>query len=354
MPHFRARVFVQYALLAVIIFAMQAPVMAAADIDQLYREGVKARLDGRAAEATVIFGRALELQPDNTDLLLQQGLALSASDRDEAAVPILERVLQLAPDYADASEALDRIKARRLQEQETTEIGPRFRLDVGASHSNLSGNRPSWKESSYRLAYKLAPETTISAGIDISRRYNNTDTYAELRVDKGLSGRLAAYLYAGGAVNADFLPKTAVGLGGEYRLNGLKGMHSTYALLDLRYARYTTGDTWTAKVGVRQYLSQDRVWVTVSSINTRDENRRYLSGFSVRMDWQVKPDLRLLAGFANAPETSEGLTLRTRSFFGGVVYDFTPKFGINLGLAHEKRSGFYDRNNISAGLTYRF
>lgn len=57
---------------------MVAPVWAAsaAKVERLYQEGVNLRLEGRPAEASVIFSQALALQPDHVDLLLQQGLAL--------------------------------------------------------------------------------------------------------------------------------------------------------------------------------------------------------------------------------------------------------------------------------------
>ncbi|MFA5702005.1 MAG: YaiO family outer membrane beta-barrel protein [Advenella sp.] len=343
---------------------MVAPVWAAsaAKVERLYQEGVNLRLEGRPAEASVIFSQALALQPDHVDLLLQQGLALSASGRENEAVPVLERVLQLAPNYTDAQEALARIEARRLASQETaspafvptSSTEPRFRLDIGASHSHLSGDRPSWKEGGIRLAYKASPDTTLSAGVDISRRYNKTDRYGELRADHRLSERLSGYAYVGGTPNAHFLPKVAAGLGGQYRLNKSAGFNSTYALLNLRFARYNTGDTWSANAGLVQYLSEDRIWVTATSINTRDEKQRFMSGFSLRMDFQVKPDLRLLGGFANAPESSDGITLRTRTYFVGAVYDVSPVFGFNLNLSHEKLSRIYDRNTVSIGLTYRF
>lgn len=359
MNHRRLGACVVYALLSLF---MAVPVWAAslAKVERLYQEGVNLRLDGRPAEATVIFSQALALQPDHVDLLLQQGLALSASGRDNEAVPVLERVLQLAPNYTDAQEALARIEARSLPPQESalpassSSLEPRFRLDMGASHSHLSGGRPFWKEGSFRLAYKASPDTTISGGVDISRRYNNTDTYGELRVDHRLAERSSGYAYAGGTSNARFLPKVAAGLGGQYRLNKSAGFHSTHALLNVRFARYNTGDTWSANAGIVQYLSEDRVWITATSINTRDENRRFQSGFSLRMDWQAKPDLRVLAGFANAPESSDGITLRTRTYFAGAVYDVSPVFGLNLNVSHDKLSGIYDRNTVSVGLTYRF
>ena len=334
--------------LLMLLFGVMAWASTTHNIDRLYQEGVRARLDGRPAEAIVFFSQAL---------VLQQGLALSASGRDNEAEPVLQRVLQLAPNYTDAQQALERIQARRRQVPEKVlpdSMEPRYRLDLGVTRSHLSGDRPYWKEGGFRLSYKANEETTISGGMDISRRYNKTDTYGELRVDHRFADRLTGYLYVGGTPSADFLPKAAVGLGGEYRLNNSAGPNATYALLNLRFSRYNTGNTWSAYAGIRQYLGDDHVWITVNSINARDEKQRFQSGFSLRMDWQAKPDLRLLAGFANAPESSDGLTLRTRTFFMGGVYDVSPVFALNLNLAHEKLSGIYDRNSVRVGLTYRF
>jgi YaiO family outer membrane protein len=338
--------------------AMAAPAFASTDVSQLYEEGVKARLAGHPEAAIPIFAQALAIEPDNADLLLQQGLAMSATGRDDVAMRLFKQVLQIAPAYTDASEALARIQARQARAVDAAAgvvpEGRRFRLDVGAGHSDLSGGRPSWNEGTFRLAYRLSPSTAISGGVDVSRRFNDTDTYGELRVDQRVSDRLDGHLYAGGAPAAHFLPRAALGVGGQYRLNAVGGASSTYGALSLRYARYVSGDVWSAQAGIVQYLNGDRLWLTATSINTLDETKRYLGGYLLRVDWQVQPRLRLLAGYANAPESSDGRTVRTRSVFGGAVYDFTAAFGINLTVAREKRQELYDRNSIAAGLTYRF
>lgn len=344
--------------MALLSWAMAAPAIAAADVDRLYQEGVKARLAGHPEAAIPFFSQALAIEPNNADLLLQQGLAMSATGRDDEAQRLFEAVLRVAPDYADASDALARLHARRAQAKAATAdaIGqePRFRLDAGGSHSSLSGDRPSWKEGTFRLAYKASSRTTISGGMDVSRRFDHTDTYGELRVDHRVSDRLYSHLYAGGAPDAHFLPKTALGLGGQYRLNAQAGPSSTYGSLSLRYARYASGEVWSAQAGLVQYLNQDRIWLTATSINTIDERKRYLGGYLLRVDWQLQPKLRVLAGYANAPESGDGMTVRTRSVFGGAVYDFTPTLGVNLTMSREKREGLYDRNSVAAGLTYRF
>ncbi|MGB3290471.1 MAG: YaiO family outer membrane beta-barrel protein [Burkholderiaceae bacterium] len=344
---------------ALVLCGATLPASAQPEVERLYNEGVKARLAGHPETAIPIFSQALAIEPNNADLLLQQGLAMSAVGRDDEARRLFEAVLRIAPNYTDASEALERLRARQAHARAVAagelEPGePRFRLDAGGSHSTLSGDRPSWKEGSFRLAYKASSRTTVSGGVDVSRRFDNTDTYGELRVDHRISDRLDGHLYAGGTPNAHFLPKTAMGLGGQYRLNATAGTGSTYGLLNLRYARYLTGEVWSAHAGLIQYLNQDKIWLTATSINTLDENKRYLGGYMLRVDWQVQPKLRLLAGYANAPESDNGITVRTRSVFGGAVYDFSPVFGVNLTASREQREGLFDRDTIGVGLTYRF
>ncbi|MBO1114246.1 YaiO family outer membrane beta-barrel protein [Bordetella petrii] len=360
--------------------------MPAQTAEQLYLDGVRARRAGHTDEAIELLSRAAAAEPRNADVLLQRGLAQADAGCLEAARADLNEVLRLAPDYADARLALARIalrenqtaqaqaqlqkvltvepanrEARLLQARLLVQSGrvqaaerPRFRLDINGSLSHLSNDLPHWREGAVRLAYAANDRTTYSGGMDVSHRFGTTDTYIEGRVDHQFTGRLAAYVYAGGTPDASLLPEVALGSGISARLQQPGGRHATFATLDGRFARYVTGNVWSLNPGLVQYLASDRLWLTARWINTLDEQNHYLTGWSLRADWQAWDRARLLAGYANAPESSDGITVRTRAIYGGLAYDLDERNSIQLIGAHEKRAGLYDRNSITLGLTTRF
>lgn len=384
--------------------AAQAPT-----VEQLYLEGVRARQAGRPQQAIEILSRAVVAQPENSDVLLQRALALSDVGRLDEARADLSHVLRLAPDYTDARLALARIALREkhpaqaedqaqqvlsshpdnseawivlgdsLREQRrepdareayeravqlqpdsvaaqrlAVEQAPRFRLDINGSLSHLSNDLPHWREGAIRLAYAANERSTYSGGVDVSHRFGTTDTYIEGRIDHQFSSSLGAYAYVGGTPDAEFLPEVALGGGLSVRLHDMAGRNATFGTLDGRFARYVTGNVQSLNPGFVQYLVGDRIWLTGKWVNTWDERDHYLTGWSLRADWQAWDRMRFLVGYANAPESSDGVTVRTRAVYGGLAYDLNDRNSIQITGAHEKRDGLYDRNSVTVGLTVRF
>jgi YaiO family outer membrane protein len=296
---------------------------------------------GQAQAAEKIYRERLARAPSDAQALIGLGDSLREQRRDAEARQAYARANELQPGST---------ASRRLALPEQ----PHWRLDLNAGLSYLSNDLPDWREGSIRLAYSADARTTYSGGTDVSHRFGTTDTYLEGRVDHQFTRRLAAYAYAGGTPDASFLPQIALGGGLSARLQQ-PGIHNpTFATLDGRYAHYVTGTVWSLNPGVVQYLDSDRIWLTGKWINTRDEQSRYLTGWSLRADWQVRERLRLLAGYANAPESSDGITVRTRAVYGGLVYDLNDRNSVQVTAAREERTGLYNRNSITVGWTVRF
>ncbi len=68
----------------------------------------------------------------------------------------------------------------------------------------------------------------------------------------------------------------------------------------------------------------------------------------------LRNDLRVFMGYADAPETSLGVTVRTRSLFGGLVYDVSDALAVRLSSAYEQRPGLFNLRSYTAGVTYKF
>jgi YaiO family outer membrane protein len=310
-----------------------------AEARELHAHLLLAKGDARNSESEY---RALaHEQPGNASALIGLGDSLRAQWRDNEARAVYREAATLAPD----SVAPQRV---RLPDHQ------RFRLDVNGEYSSLSNGLPPWQEGSVRLAYSIDDNNVVSIGTDVSRRFDMTNIYSELRLDHRYSDRLSAYLYGGGTPDASILPEVAAGTGVQWRLNQVAGKRSTFATLDVRYTLYETGRIWSGNVGAIQYLGDDQVWVTAKWINTLDERNRYLTGYALRADWQAWRRLRLLAGFADAPESDQGVTVRTRAFYAGALFDVSDSLAINVSAARELRPQLYDRDVVGLGMTVKF
>lgn len=231
----------------------------------------------------------------------------------------------------------------------------RWRIDLDGSHSHLTGDRPSWKEASARIGYETRPGTAISGGVQFADRYSQDDTYFDVRIDHKFSASTSVYLQAGATPDADFLPEWSLGAGGAQRIIERNGwVASTVATVDGRVSEYTTGTVQTYSTGVEQYFMDGRMWLTFRWLHLIDGDGDYHNGYLVRGDVVFNDSLRIFAGYADAPESDQGLTFVSRSVFGGAVFALDERIDLKFSLAHEERVGLFDLNSLSMGLTYRF
>lgn len=362
------------ALLAALFLSAAAPA-AAQSGEEAYRQGVAARVAGSHLEAARLLEQAVRAEPANADARLQLGLALLALGRLDEAEAAFRRTLALAPGYADARIGLARVAQRRgdfrrgLAELEPVEAAndearllrgqlaagmadaAEWRMDIDASHSELSGSRPDWREGSLRLSYKASPLTTVSGGVEIARRFGLTDTYGEVRLDRRFSSGASGFVFLGATPNAAFRPEWQLGLGGAVRVR--EGPAPTIFTFEARQARHRSGDIQAFTPGVEQYVANGRAWLTARWINIFDQDGDRHDGWLGRGDIVATPRLRLFAGAADAPDTSEGIVIDTFSLFGGLSYDLTDHVSVRASLTHEDRET-HDRLQLGLGAGWRF
>jgi len=203
-----------------------------------------------------------------------------------------------------------------------------------------------------RTASQATPAPLVPAGLEFARRFGRNDTYGELRIDRRFSPGANGYVFFGATPNADFRPEWQVGLGGGVRVND--GPAATVLTLDAAHAEYRTGDIQTLSPGIEQYLANGNAWISARWINIWDEDGGHQSGWPTRGDVLATPRLRLFAGLADAPDTSEGVVVDTFSVFGGLSYDMSDRSTLRLSLAHEDRDTGSDRFQVGLGMGWRF
>lgn len=340
-----------------------------------YDDAVAARQAGDAERAVSLLRPIVSANPGNADAQVQLGLALLALDRLDEAEQAFKQALATAPDYADARVGLARIAQRRgdnaaaLAELDQVDAsyadaialrrqlasgaaGPDWHFDLDGSYSALERGQSDWQQLALQLRRQIIPATTLGGRVEIARRFDNTDVYGELRVDQVLADGVTAYLGVGATPGADFLPEWQVSLGGAARVRD--GGSATVLTLDAREARYAAGDVQTISPGIEQYLADGRIWLTGRWINIFDEDGDHQSGFLVRADALATDRLRLFAGYSDAPDTSEGVVLDTRTFFGGAALELDPRTTLRLSAAREDRKTGADRTEFSLGVGLAF
>lgn len=363
------------ALIVGLSLALAWPTAAFAQAASGYDEAIAARRAGNPERAVSLLRPIVAASPGNADAQVQLGLGLLALDRLDEAEQAFKQALATAPNYADARVGLARIAQRRgdnaaalaeldrvdpnyadaaaLRRQLTGETpGAGWHFDLDGSYSALERGQPDWQQLSLQLRRQVTPATTLGGRVEIARRFDNTDVYGELRVDQVLADGVTAYLGVGATPGADFLPEWQVSFGGTARVRD--GGSATVLTLDAREARYAAGDVQTISPGIEQYLADGRIWLTGRWINIFDEDGDHQSGFLVRADGMATDQLRLFAGYSDAPDTSEGVVLDTRTFFGGAALQLDPRTTLRLSAAREDRETGVDRTEFSLGVGLAF
>lgn len=335
------------AALAASLAAGSVPAVAAQGQPDGYEAGVAARLAGDHARAIALLQTLVAREPANADAHLQLGLALMAAGRPDQAGLSLRRVLELAPNYQDAKDALARLDRQRTA---VRQAGHRWQADLDGAYSSLDRSQPDWFDAIAQLRHRLDGGATVAAIIETSRRFGVSDTYGEFRLEQRLGGGASFWGSIGGTPDADFRPEWQVAAGGSVPASA--GPFATVLTAEARLAEYRSGRVAMLSPGIEQFIGGGS-WLTARMINVFEGGKHH-GGWLARGDWMASEDVRLFAGAADAPDTSEGVVTPVFSLFGGISAAVTNRSRLRLSVAHEDRAGSGERTQVAVGMGYRF
>jgi YaiO family outer membrane protein len=362
------------------LFSMPAR---AAQADELYRAGVAARFDQRFDEAFRLLIRALRLQRENADIRVQLGFAQSAAGRLDEARAAFEQAVFYAPDYVDAHLGLARLAfwrgdpdeagkhlatARRvdpgnaeavlLAQQLAHARAPSdrtWRFDIGATASDLSDALPAWKERTITLSRKVSADLTLAAAVRSAARFGAADSYFEGRIDYRFNQEIRAWLFVGSTPSADFLPKTALGIGASAKVGQNQGWFGPSVLSgEIATFHYRDDDIIRLNPAVQLYLLERRAWVTLQAVATSSAKAGWSGGYVVRGDHKLNDRLRIFAGYGDAPDLSDGEVIASRSMFGGIAVALSDCVSAVLSASRTELDGAYSRNEASLAISVEF
>lgn len=348
-------------------------VVEAAPTPPAYSEAVALRTSGRAQEAATAFEALARERPADADIWLNLGLSYLALQRYQDADNALERTLALAPDYADARLAyarsalfngrpdLARERLGALPGQEATalrgqidsartDLQVRWRLDLSYARSELSNGLGHWTSAGVALG-RRGERVSLNLSAEHTTRFGVDDLYVEGLAARRVGADGEAYVAVGGGPDADYRPEIAF-RGGVSAPVASSGAWSARLGADASWARYRAGEV----KSLQPYLTlgwKARAAFTVRSVNTLDENDDYRAGYTVRLEAWPAPRLRLHAGWADAPESSDGRTVTVRAASAGLALDLNAVTAVSFTGVHEMRDA-YDRDELALALTRRF
>lgn len=298
--------------------------------------------EGEARMAEAQFQAILKREPDNSEALVGLGDAQRARGDDRAARTSYGKALSFDPDSADIHQRLAQPPPKK------------WRADIGTELSHLSGGMSSWTDSSFGLAYTPQPGTTIGGRTRVSTRYGETDVQIEARIDHAFSQDFSAYGTVAVTPDADFLARFSVGGGAYWRAYAPSGSWGPLVLtLDGRHDIFADTSVSTVSPAAQLFFFDQKLGLQVRWIHSINDEGTTANGYALRTDLAATDRLRILAGYSDAPEISEGTLVDTKTIFTGFSYDLSEALTLRGNYAFEHREAF-DRITYGLGLSVRF
>jgi YaiO family outer membrane protein len=318
--------------------------------DPLIAEARISSWQGRYDRADSILKPIIVKDPGNTDALTAEAYVDYYRNHLDAAAASFSTVLAAHPDDTEASDGLKLVHAA----QESGE-GFQWIFDAGYEHSTFARqSQQNWSNEFVQITRLFDHgETAVHARYEHYDEFLTTDSYYEIGIDHSFEPYLTGYLYAGHTLDASFHPTWKTSAGGTVRMNTPDGLNPVLWLtLDAREEDYSQADFLDVNPGIRvEYMD----WaLSPNLVAVRQWGSQPVFGFNARIDTPNWDGFHFYAGYADAPDTENAVTVYTATIYGGASYDVTDALTLRLGYAHDDRADSYIRHVIDASLTYRY
>lgn len=305
---------------------------------------------GEHARAGRLFRQVLERDPNSSEALL--GVAdLAIADGDVARA---EAVLAQA---RSAGAAPDEIAVREERLAALQQAGrAQWRLTLGAEYSRLQRiDLDDWKEAFAYIERAKTGEPTFLLFLHAAERFSKRDRFIEGTVRFDAGKHVEPRLSAGLGPGADFLPSRRVRAGLSARLYAADAaLAAGVADIEARRSYYREGTVEDLLLRYDQYIAGDAFILSPGLSTTWAADGTRTVGWSIRAVVTPAPGLRLGAFYADAPETSEGVTADTVARGGFVSLDVDDRHTLRLDGGVEDRQDSYRRISAAVSVTRRF
>jgi YaiO family outer membrane protein len=255
------------------------------------------------------------------------------------------------PDFPNANPA-----AHRPNPSQITDNTPEYHRPIEIySAANLSritylgsGQTSSWTSLSLGLVAPIKQHSALTFEATRDHRFGLSDVQAMAQFDTTFSPKLSAHLAATLTPNTHFKAKHSVSAGADYAIT-----RQFVGSLDARIATYGTGSFTTISPSIHFYPKKSPFELAATWINIWDPTGNHTQGYAVNATYNISETKRLLAGYANYPDTESGITRRVDSLFIAAVWPLTARLNLRITAEHEVRELTYRRNGITLSLSWR-
>ena len=311
--------------------------------------------DSQHKAAANAYKDLMSAYPGNPDI--ENGYAYLEYYRgnyDQADI-FFNNILAKYPDYEDARNGLVRTQAAR--EEAKRNRGHTWRIDsnIGLSSFDGSNGRPDqqdWNDQSLRVEY-IPGKIAVSGQAVRYERFGLTDIQLTAGARSNNNSAWDWEIGGGFTPSAEFRPDvTALGrLGHKYKLEGGATLHGSVGYQIDDYD--STGSISTLTPQLMVYLENGAV-LTGRVIHSMKKGQSDQTGFLTSALVPLVDRLSARIGYANAPETVNGIVIDTESVFGGFTYELTDTTDIHATYARDDRENTYIRDGFNVGLTQRY
>lgn len=365
--------------------------------DQLLKESIDAKKTQNFELAISKLIKANQLQPNNSDILVQLGFNYYALTQLEQAKKSFESALDIAPNYVDAQYGLVSVvlakdpnhpeKAKLLLDKylnltpnDEQLLSLQANIDnikknthywnivLSGTHSRLSKSLPNWNEVDLALSYRLSQQNTITGHFTQANRFHSNDQKIGLTYWHTFNNKAYGYLSGSVATSKKFYATYTITSGGDYQLFSPYNdqINSFHITLDAKLDHYNDGNIKTISPGIEQFFFNDRLSIAGKWYNTFDQDNHHMSGYLFKTTISPTEELHLFAGYANSQETSDRSIkfnrslIKVKSHFIGLSYDISNSITGFVNYNNEERvqtnhsRKLYTKKTLGCGIKWTF
>ncbi len=288
--------------------------------------------------------------PGNPDVENGYGyLEYYRGNYDQADI-FFNNIIANHPNYDDARTGLERTQAAR--EAAKRNRGHQWRVDGNVGISSFSNGQQDWNDQSLRVEY-IPGKIAVSGKVVRYERFGLNDIQLTAGVRSNNDSNWDWEIGGGFTPSADFRPDvSALGrIGHKFKLQGGTTLHGSVGYQIDDYD--STGSISTLTPQIMAYLENGAV-LTGRLIHSMKDGQSDQTGFLTSASIPIVDRLSAQIGYANAPETVNGIVIDTESVFGGLTYQLTDTTDIHATYARDDRENTYIRDGFNVGLTQKY